>query len=100
MFDRYLKTEELMLKSPNAPVSADDFLHIMDGDRWLSAAGVTVNVDIAANKLTSVKETHGWWIVNREIHLQGLLTQPVYKNAIPLRCSAKDCFIYSLCLLT
>ena len=29
MFDRFIKTEDLALDNPNAPVSADDFLHIM-----------------------------------------------------------------------
>ena len=29
MFDRFIKTEERELENPNAPVSADDFLHIM-----------------------------------------------------------------------
>ena len=28
-FDRFIKTEDLALDNPTAPVSADDFLHIM-----------------------------------------------------------------------
>ena len=32
MFDRFLKTEERALENPNAPVSANDFLHIMGWD--------------------------------------------------------------------
>ena len=47
MFDRFLKTEERALENPNAPVSADDFLHIMGWGDFSSAAGVTVNVDNA-----------------------------------------------------
>ena len=29
MFDRFIKTDECALENHNAPVSADDFLHIM-----------------------------------------------------------------------
>ncbi len=47
MFDRFIKTEERTLENPNAPVSADDFLHIMGWGDFSSAAGVTVNVDNA-----------------------------------------------------
>ena len=47
MFDRFIKTEERALENPNAPVSADDFLHIMGWGGFSSAAGVTVNVDNA-----------------------------------------------------
>ena len=47
MFDRFIKTEERALENPNAPVSADDFLHIMGWGDFSSAAGVTVNVDNA-----------------------------------------------------
>ena len=47
MFDRFIKTEERELENPNAPVSADDFLHIMGWGDFSSAVGVTVNVDNA-----------------------------------------------------
>ena len=47
MFDRFIKTEERALENTNAPVSADDFLHIMGWGDFSSAAGVTVNVDNA-----------------------------------------------------
>jgi len=47
MFDRFIKTEERTLENPNAPVSADDFLHIMGWGDFSSSAGVTVNVDNA-----------------------------------------------------
>ena len=47
MFDRFIKTEDRTLENPNAPVSADDFLHIMGWGDFSSAAGVTVNVDNA-----------------------------------------------------
>ena len=47
MFDRFIKTEDRTLENPNAPLSADDFLHIMGWDDFLSAAGVTANVDKA-----------------------------------------------------
>jgi len=47
VFQRFLKTEERALENPNAPVSADDFLHIMGWGEFSSSAGVTVNVDNA-----------------------------------------------------
>ena len=47
IFDRLIKTEERTLENPNAPVSADDFLHIMGWGDFSSDAGVTVNVDNA-----------------------------------------------------
>ena len=47
MFDRFIKTDECALETPNAPVSADDFLHIMGWGDFSFAAGVTVNVDNA-----------------------------------------------------
>ena len=47
MFDRFIKTDERALENPNAPVSADDFLHIIGWGDFSSAAGVTVNVDNA-----------------------------------------------------
>tara|TARA_B100000963_G_scaffold96533_1_gene83358 strand:- start:1125 stop:1307 length:183 start_codon:yes stop_codon:yes gene_type:complete len=46
MFDRFIKTEQRMLENPNAPVSADDFLHIMGWGDFSSYGGVTVNVDL------------------------------------------------------
>ena len=45
MFDRLIKTDERALDNPNAPVSADDFLHIVGWGDFSSAAGVTANVD-------------------------------------------------------
>ena len=47
MFDRFIKTEERELENPDAPVSADDFLHIMGWGDFSSTVGVTVNVDNA-----------------------------------------------------
>ena len=47
IFDSFIKTEERTMENPNAPVSADDFLHIMGWGDFASAAGVTVNVDNA-----------------------------------------------------
>ena len=47
IFERLIKTEERTPENPNAPVSADDFLHIMGWGDFSSAAGVTVNVDNA-----------------------------------------------------
>ena len=47
MFDRFIKTEERTLENPNAPVSSEDFLHIMGWGDFSSAAGITVNVDNA-----------------------------------------------------
>ena len=47
MFDRFIKTEERALENPNAPVSADYFLHIMGWGDFPSATSITVNVDNA-----------------------------------------------------
>jgi hypothetical protein len=47
MFDRFIKTEERALENSNAPMSADDFLHIMGWGDFSSSAGVRVNVDNA-----------------------------------------------------
>ena len=47
MFDSFIKTEERTLENPNAPASADDFLHVMGWSDFASVAGVTVNVDNA-----------------------------------------------------
>ena len=47
MFHRFIKTEGRTLENSNAPVSAEDFLHIMGWGDFSSAAGVTVNVDNA-----------------------------------------------------
>ena len=44
MFDRFSKTEERALENPNAPVSPDDFLHIMGWGDFSSAAGVPQNL--------------------------------------------------------
>ena len=46
-FDRFRKREERNLENPNAPVSADDFLHLMGWGDFSSSAGVTVNIDNA-----------------------------------------------------
>jgi len=47
MFDRFIKTEERALENSNAPMSADDFLHIMGWGDFSSSAGVRFNVDNA-----------------------------------------------------
>jgi len=47
MFDRFIKTEQRSLENPNAPVSAENFLHIMGWGDFQSTAGVTVNIDNA-----------------------------------------------------
>ena len=47
MFDRFIKTEQRSLENPNAPVSAENFLHIMGWGDFQSSAGVTVNIDNA-----------------------------------------------------
>ena len=46
-FDNFKKNDVRSLENPNAPVSADDFLHIMGWGDFSSDAGVTVNVDNA-----------------------------------------------------
>ena len=38
MFDRFIKTEEGVLENPYAPVSADDFPHIMGWGDFSSSA--------------------------------------------------------------
>ena len=47
MFDRFIKAEDRALENPNALVSADDFLHIMEWSDFSSTAGVIVNFDNA-----------------------------------------------------
>ena len=47
LFDNFKKIDVRSLENPNAPVSADDFLHIMGWGDFSSDAGVTVNVDNA-----------------------------------------------------
>ena len=47
LFDNFKKTDVRSLENSNAPVSADDFLHIMGWGDFSSAAGVTVNLDNA-----------------------------------------------------
>lgn len=47
MFHRFIKTEKRSLENPNAPVSSEDFLHIIGWDDFSSAAGSTDNVDNA-----------------------------------------------------
>ena len=47
MFDRFIKTEQRSLENPKAPVSAENFLHIMGWGDFQSTAGVTVNIDNA-----------------------------------------------------
>ena len=47
LFDNFKKTDIRSLENSSAPVSADDFLHIMGWGDFSSAAGVTVNVDNA-----------------------------------------------------
>ena len=51
-FDNLKKNDVRSLENPNAPVSADDFLHIMGWGDFSSAAGVTVNV---ANAIVKTK---------------------------------------------
>ena len=46
VFD-FFKKEDRNLETPNAPVSSDDFLHIMGWGDGISSSGVTVNVDTA-----------------------------------------------------
>ena len=45
IFDRLIKTEERTLENPDAPVSADDVLHIMGWGDFSSDDGFIVNVD-------------------------------------------------------
>ena len=47
MFDRFIKTSNRSLENPSAPVSADDFLHVMGWGDFSSAAGINVNPDTA-----------------------------------------------------
>ena len=47
MFDRFIKTNKRSLENPSAPVSADDFLHVMGWGDFSSAAGISVNPDTA-----------------------------------------------------
>ena len=47
LFDNFKKAEVQSLENPNAPVSAENFLHIMGWGDFQSSAGVTVNIDNA-----------------------------------------------------
>ena len=47
LFDNFKKAEVRSLENPNAPVSAENFLHIMGLGDFQSSAGVTVNIDNA-----------------------------------------------------
>ena len=47
LFDNFKKAEVGSLENPNAPVSAENFLHIMGWGDFQSTAGVTVNIDNA-----------------------------------------------------
>ena len=47
MFDRFIKTEKRSFENSNAPLSSEDFLHIMGWGDFSSAAGSTVNLDNA-----------------------------------------------------
>ena len=47
LFDNFKKAEVRSLENPNAPVSAENFLHIMGWGDFQSSAGVTVNIDNA-----------------------------------------------------
>ena len=47
LFDNFKKAEVRSLENPNAPVSAENFLHIMGWGDFQSTAGVTVNIDNA-----------------------------------------------------
>ena len=54
LFDNFKKTDIRSLENPNAPVSADDFLHIMGWGGFSSAAahnaGDAINVEDATAK--------------------------------------------------
>ena len=47
LIDRFIKTENRSLKSPNIPVSANNFQHILGYGDTTAASGVTVNVATA-----------------------------------------------------
>lgn len=47
LFDNFKKVEVRSLENPNAPVSAENFLHITGWGDFSSSAGVTINVDNA-----------------------------------------------------
>ena len=47
MFDRFMNSDKRSLENPSAPVSADDFLHVMGWGDFSSAAGISVNPDTA-----------------------------------------------------
>nr|BDD48043.1 portal protein [Paracoccaceae bacterium] len=47
LFDNFKKAEVRSLENPNAPVSAENFFHIMGWGDFQSSAGVTVNIDNA-----------------------------------------------------
>ena len=47
LFDNFKKAEVRSLENPNAPVSAENFLHIMGRGDFHSTSGVTVNIDTA-----------------------------------------------------
>ena len=47
LFDNFKKAEVRSFENPNAPVSAENFLHIMGWGDFQSSAGVTVNIDNA-----------------------------------------------------
>ena len=47
LFDNFKKAEVRSLENPNAPVSAENFLHIIGWGDFQSSAGVTVNIDNA-----------------------------------------------------
>ena len=47
MFDRFIKTSKRSLENPSAPVSANDFLHVMGWGNYSAASGITVNTDNA-----------------------------------------------------
>ena len=59
MLDRYLKIKKSVLENPNAPVSADDLLHIMGWGDFLSDGAVMDNVDNAIGKSKRLKGPHG-----------------------------------------
>ena len=50
MFNRFIKTGQRTLENPDAPVSADDFLHIVGWDDFSSDGAFIVNVDNAIVK--------------------------------------------------
>ena len=46
VFDRFVKPEQRSsLEDPSAPVSAENFLHLMGLGEYQAGAGVTINIE-------------------------------------------------------